>query len=177
MVISLFWIILSIIITLLVMITAYFLLYRRRINRALQEGGSPRPLAPPHRVLVLAALVLLAAAVVISYFVGYKTAYDRMENAGPAAWPETFYAEITGITGSPEAGTSVTVQGLAVNDARYRGAFSFAVYGETALERQGQPLDFSDLEIGDLVAVTFRGEPTSGEPAVLAHVVRVQLLE
>ena len=84
MVISLFWIILSIIITLLVMITAYFLLYRRRINRALREGGSPRPLAPPHRVLVLAALVLLAAAVVISYFVGYKTAYDRMENAAPS---------------------------------------------------------------------------------------------
>ena len=177
MVISLFWIILSIIIILLVMITAYFLLYRQRINRALREGGSPRPLAPPHRVLVLAALALLAAAVVVSYFAGYKTAYDRMENAGPTAWPETFYAEITGITGSPEVGNAVTVQGLDVNDARYRGTFSFAVYGETALERQGQPLGFSDLEIGDLVSVTFQGEPTPGEPAVLAHVVRVQLLE
>ena len=61
-------------------------------------------------VLMGIAAVFLVAA---GYFIGYKTAYDSVENMGAAqaADQQTFYAEIR----EREAGRFL-VKGLAVND-------------------------------------------------------------
>lgn len=162
---------------------AYFILYRRRINRALPPGKERHSvLPPPHRVLAgLAALLFLLLAIAVSYFTGYQTAYHRIESDIPpqqaADASQTFYAEITQITGTLEEGNSVHVKGLAVNDINYRGEFSFSIYGETSLEWRGTTLTFDQLEPGDTVALTFTGEVMESYPAILPHVTRIQLLD
>ena len=178
MVFSLVFVLLAAMAIVVLAAVVYLLLYRRRANRALSPGGAAgRPMRPPDAAIPALAVLVLAAAVAVSYFAGYKTAYDRMEADGPSPLPETFYGEITDITGTPAEGNAVTVRGLAVNDPRYRGSFIFAIYGETLLEQQGEPAAFADLETGDLVAVTFSGETPQGtDPGVLVHVVRVQIL-
>lgn len=178
MAVSLFIVFLAVLLTLVLITAVYFLLYKRRINRTLLTGSTAgRAMSPPHTILVLASLALLILAVVVSYFIGYKTAYDRMESAGPSALPETFYAEILRITGTQEEGNAMQIQGSCENDARYRGLFSLSVYGETAIEWQGAPLAMEQLEPGDRIAVTFSGEISPSAPAVLEHVVRIQLLD
>ena len=178
----LFWIILGLLFIFAAVVAVYYLIYKRDLNRALRAGQRKRTaMAPPYQVSLAAALLILAAAVGISYFVGYKTAYDRMEGADlpPSQWEEqqTFYAEIREITGTPEEGNSVTVQGLSVNDINYRGTFSFAVFGETRIEWRGEPLGFEELEAGDTVSITFAGGIQESSPAVIEHVVRIQLLD
>lgn len=130
----------------------YFQLYKRHVNRAVKEGK--------------------------------RTAYDRMENAAPSQdnggerWgQQTFYAEITEISGTLEDGNTVAVKGLSVNDINFRGEFSFSVFGETLLEWHNTPLDFSELEAGDIISVTYRGEIQKTSPAVINEVLRIQLLD
>lgn len=178
MAVSLFLMAAGLILALTAVTAVYFLLYKRRINRALRsDAAHAHAMWPPSKILVTSALLLLSVAVVVSYFVGYKTAYDRLEAGTAAPQAETFYGEIIEITGSPETGNAITIQGLDINDPRYRGEFSFAVYGETMIEWQGMPLEFSDLEPGDRVSVTFDGEMTASSPTVLPHVLRIQLLD
>ena len=177
MAVSLFLVLLAALAVLALACGGYLLLYRRRANRALAGRAAGRPMGPPHAAAALLAVLVLSAAVVASYFAGYKTAYDRMEAGGTAALPETFYGEITNISGTPEDGNAVTVRGLEVNDPRYRGDFVFALYGETAIERQGRTANFAELKEGATVAVTFTGAPEASDPAVLAHVIRVQILD
>lgn len=66
--------------------------------------------------------MILAAVAVGSYFIGYKTAYDRMEDgsARQTILPQTFYGEITEISGD-----LLSIDGLDVNDINYRDAFTF----------------------------------------------------
>ena len=71
---------------------------------------------------IIAVIVLVSVAVGF-YFVGYKTAYDRIEESpGSSSIPQTFYATITEINGN-----NFTVEGLDINDINYRGAFTFSV--------------------------------------------------
>lgn len=119
-------------------------------------------------LMVLGALILLT----FGYFVGYKRAYDSIESREPAADPQTFYAEIR------ERETNrFLVQGLAVNDANYRGEFTFSVTEETALLWRGTALELSDLEVGDTIAVTFDGEVLMIYPAQIRDVIKIQLLD
>ena len=64
-----------------------------------------------------------------------------------------------------------------MNDINYRGEFSFSVFGETSLEWHNTPLDFSELEAGDIISVTYRGEIQEKSPAVINEVLRIQLLD
>lgn len=123
--------------------------------------------------ILLSVLVILAVAV-ISFFVGYKVAYDRSENSlnQNETLPQTFYAEIKEINDS-----NILVEGLSVNDYNYRGEFSFQVQDETKLEWRGTQLSVSELEVGDLVAITFMGGITETYPAGIDDVVRIQLLD
>ena len=60
---------------------------------------------------IIAVIVLVSVAVGF-YFVGYKTAYDRIEESpGSSSIPQTFYATITEINGN-----NFTVEGLDIND-------------------------------------------------------------
>ena len=92
--------------------------------------------------------------------------------AAQAADQQTFYAEIR----EREAGRFL-VKGLAVNDLNYRGEFTFSATGETALLWRGTAIGLSDLDAGDIIAVTFDGYVLESDPAQLQEVIKIQLLD
>ena len=108
-----------------------------------------------NRQKVLFYICLLLCGVLIAgafYLIGYKTAYDRMEAGSSAPVPETFYGEITDISGTPEAGNAVTVRGLAVNDPRYRerGFYDHGLYPvvlDVMFPEKGTPVGFGYVAI------------------------------
>lgn len=69
---------------------------------------------------------VIAAVAVGFYLIGYKTAYDRVEEGSSvqAVFPQTFYAEITDISGE-----LFTVDGLKINDINFRGDSPFNSHG------------------------------------------------
>ena len=69
-----------------------------------------------------AAAILMICIAAGAYLLGYKTAYDRMERAASSYETETFYAAITDISDS-----SITVQGMEINDINFRGRFTFPI--------------------------------------------------
>ncbi len=73
------------------------------------------------RTILFAIALLLFSALIagVFYFIGYKTAYDRLENTDPTT-SQTFYAMISDIQGS-----TLHVAGLEVNDINFRGDFFF----------------------------------------------------
>lgn len=126
-----------------------------------------------------AGAVIIGAAILIAvsigfYFLGYKTAYDRIEDGSPpqTELPQTFYAEITDISGE-----LFTVEGLEVNDINYRGAFTFSVTGETRLVWRGTEMQLGEFDIGDTVSVSFTGLIQESYPAHIQDVVQLQLLD
>lgn len=115
--------------------------------------------------------ILMVLAIVGSYFLGYKTAYDRLK-AGEGELPQTFYATIT-----EREGDHFAVEGLSVNDINFRGEFTFTITPDTSLIWRGETLSAEELQVGDRVAVTFDGTVQEVYPAVLTGVLQVQLLE
>ena len=51
-------------------------------------------------LFAIALLLFIALIAGVFYFIGYKTAYDRLENTVPTT-SQTFYAMISDIQGSP----------------------------------------------------------------------------
>ena len=100
-------------------------------------------------VRFLIAGVIIAAVAVGFYLIGYKTAYDRIEegSSGQAVLPQTFYAEITDISGE-----LFTVDGV---------------------EKMG----LDEFNIGDTIAISFTGAVQETYPGHIQDVVRVQLLD
>lgn len=115
----------------------------------------------------LTALVACGAAVaVVFYVLGYWMGYRSLPDA------QTFYATIT------DVGDGIyTVEGLAVNDINFRGAFTFSLEEDTAVTWRYTDLSPEDLEVGDTVAITFTGEILETYPARLMEVTVVQLLD
>ena len=121
---------------------------------------------------IIAVIVLVSVAVGF-YFVGYKTAYDRIEESpGSSSIPKTFYATITEINGN-----NFTVEGLDINDINYRGAFTFSVIAETELVWRGTEMQVEEFDIGDIISVSFTGLVQESYPGHILDVVRVQLLD
>lgn len=56
----------------------YLIIYCARINRTLRSG-QPSRMAAPRTVLGVAAVIVFAGAVFVSYLAGYKAAYDDFE--------------------------------------------------------------------------------------------------
>ena len=125
-------------------------------------------------IKILLGILAILVVAVISFFVGYKVAYDRVENSFDqnAMDFQTFYAEIKEVND-----TNILVEGLPINDYNYRGDFSFQVQAETKLEWRGTELSTSELEVGDCVAITYTGWITETDPAGIDDVVRIQLLD
>ena len=115
--------------------------------------------------------ILMMLAIVGSYFLGYKTAYDRLK-AGEGELPQTFYATIT-----ERDDDFFAVEGLSVNDINFRGEFTFTITPDTSLIWRGETLPAEELQVGDRVAVTFDGTVQEVYPAVLTGVLQVHLLE
>ena len=121
---------------------------------------------------IIAVIVLVSVAVGF-YFVGYKTAYDRIEESpDSSSIPQTFYATITEINGN-----NFTVEGLDINDINYRGAFTFSVIAETELVWRGTEMQVEEFDIGDIISVSFTGLVQESYPGHILDVVRVQLLD
>lgn len=125
-------------------------------------------------VRFLIAGVIIAAVAVGFYLIGYKTAYDRIEegSSGQAVLPQTFYAEITDISGE-----LFTVDELEINDINFRGAFTFSIATETELVWRGNKMGLDEFNIGDTIAISFTGAVQETYPGHIQDVVRVQLLD
>ena len=114
-------------------------------------------------------MIFIAAG---AYLIGYKTAYDRMERAAASYETETFYAAITDISNS-----SITVQGMEINDINFRGRFTCPVMEETSYLWRGTRISAKDLEEGDNISITFTGLVQETSPAGIQEVLKVQLLD
>lgn len=123
-------------------------------------------------IYVMILLCCSAAIAGIFYFIGYKTAYDRMENSAPAPAPQTFYATISGIQGN-----TFTVKGLEVNDINFRGEFEFSVVEETKLTWRYTDISMEELDVGDNIAITFTGGVLETYPGQIRQVDVIQLLD
>ena len=145
-------VILGAVVCLAVVLAVYLCVYKRRINRALATGERGARMPAPYQVAAVLTVVLLTAGIVVSYFAGYKTACDRMETGAAVLSPEdlsTFYAEVEEV-----APNAITVTGIALNEAAYRGTIRYEVWGETQVMSGTEAMALSDLERGDLVAIT-----------------------
>lgn len=123
-------------------------------------------------IKIVIFLLLIILAIGVGYFIGYKSAYDRIENATPNITPETFYAEIKEMKEN-----WFLVEGLSINDINYRGKFEFSVDGETELEWRGTAIEVSDFDIGDTISITYFGNYLESSPAQITGIIRIQLLD
>lgn len=121
--------------------------------------------------MILYILIVLVVAIGC-YFIGYKVAYDRIENNQTSNQSVTFYAKITDITDN-----IFSVKGIELNDINYRGEFDFQVIGETEIVWRGTPMNISEFDVGDYIAITCTGEIQETYPAHIADVVKIQLLD
>lgn len=117
-------------------------------------------------------ILLIVVVAIGCYFIGYKMAYDRIENNQTSNESVTFYAKITDINDAVLA-----VQGIELNDINYRGEFVFQIIGETELVWRGTPMNISEFDVGDYIAITCTGEIQETYPAHITEVVKVQLLD
>ena len=132
--------------------------------------------------IILSIIVILLVAIV-SYFVGYKKAYNDYEsflnNNDNGVKYQSFYATITDIedTGLTIDDTALTVKGLDINDINFRGIFKFVITEATEIEWRYTKLDTSELEIGDKISIIFTGNIQESEPAKIEDVLKIQLLD
>ena len=121
------------------------------------------------------ALVMLCYSVAlagVSGWIGYKVASGRVEDAAPAARPQTFYATVSDIRDNAD-----TVTGMEVNDINFRGEFCFSVTEETEITWRYTDISLGDLEAGDNVSIAFTGEVMETSPAQIQGVEMIQLLD
>lgn len=117
---------------------------------------------------IILYILLIFVVAIGCYYIGYKAAYDKTKNNQSG----TFYAKITDITD-----TLFTVQGIELNDINYREAFDFQIIGETELVWRGIPMNISEFDVGDYIAITYTGEIQETYPAHITKVVKIQLLD
>ncbi len=148
-----FIIVLFVVLLLVATLAVYLHIYKVRINKALNSNGSSAALPSPYKVAVILTIAALLVGIFASYFCGYKVAYDRLEENAASLTPfdiQTFYAEIT------EVGeTTITVEGVSINEEKYQGTFQYDVYAETSIIYNDELLTLSDLKPGDMVSITF----------------------
>ncbi len=120
---------------------------------------------------VIAILCYSVAIAGVFYFIGYKVAYDRIENSAPTLIPQTFYATISDIQDN-----TLTVKGMEINDINFRGEFRFSVTEETKIIWRYTDILIEDLDIGDHISITFTGEIFETYPQQIQQVEIIQLL-
>lgn len=118
--------------------------------------------------------LLLIVVATAFYFIGYKVAYDRIENATAQLSNEmqTFYATIVDV-----GETYFLVKGIDANDINFRGEFTFPIMGETSYTWRGTEIAPSDLDVGDTISITFSGYILETSPAQISDVIKIQLLD
>ncbi len=122
------------------------------------------------KIVLLISILLCIICAGVGFLTGRLTAPKPDEPEIPAT--TTFYATITEIYES-----SILVDGLAINDVNSRGAFDLTISESTVLEWRYTPLQFSELDVGDTVAVTYTGWILESYPAQIPNVLKIQLLD
>lgn len=161
---------------LIISVVVYLQIYKRNINKALvDKEAKATHMTSPHRFAIILLVLFLIISVGISYFVGYKTAYDDFENGMETSRlvHDVFYAEIISIDGQ-----LITVDGLDINDCSYRDQYTLEIYPETQLVWHKTEVNISDLKPGHLVSIVLysvEGEiNTDVNP--ITDVARIQIL-
>ena len=91
-------------------------------------------------------------------------------------YADVFYATIEEIR-EYNGITTVLVKGLDVNDINHRGEFDFSIDNDTELLWHGTKIEISDLNEGQNISITSRGEVLERYPAGLTKVTRVIVLD
>ena len=128
-----------------------------------------------NKKIVRFVIVILCYSVAIAgifCFIGYKIAYDRIENSAPALISQTFYATISDIQDN-----TITVTGMEINDINFRGEFRFSVTEETKIIWRYTDILIGDLDVGDHISITFTGEILETYPRQIQQVEVIQLLD
>ena len=126
--------------------------------------------------IILSIFVILFVSV-ISYFIGYKKAYDYEKEF--KLYYNTFYATITDIhdTGLTIDDTLLEVKGLEINDINFRGNFRFVITEATEIEWRNTNIETDDLNVGDNISIIFTGSIQETDPAKINDVLKIQLLD
>lgn len=109
------------------------------------------------------ACILVLVLMTGAFFLGRLT--------GPATHSRTFYTRIT-----QKSQTHLTVEGIPENDVNHRGFFQFDAES-VKLTWRYTDITVDDLDMGDLIAVTYSGEVLEISPAVIKNVLEIQLLD
>lgn len=175
--ISFFFIILVVAgVVLLAITTAYFYIYKRKINQMLKSPKEQHSImVAPHKIVIVSAMVFLLCVSVASYFLGYKAACSDYEYGLSQSQTtfETFYAEIIEIEDN-----QIVVDGIDINDINYRGQFTLEVYGETELVWHNSPIAISDLKEGHIISITLAAPSGTVDISaeVITDIARIQVL-
>lgn len=135
----------------IVIISVYLRIYTRHINHALSNRQFRTKMAPPHNVIIISTIVVLFLGIIVSLFVGYKTAQNYYEGSieqFSATEIETYYAKVKEI-----GEKTITVEGISINEEKYRGEFQYEIWGEVSIVKGNELISLSDLEQGDLVSI------------------------
>lgn len=142
---------LFVIIVPVVIIAVYLQIYKRHINNALNNKDHRTPMASPHKVIIVSAIVVLFIGVFASLFVGYKTAqnyYEASIDQFSATDLETYYAEVKEVNEK-----TLTVKGLSINEEKYQGEFQYEIAGQVTIVQGNEIITLSELEQGDIVSI------------------------
>lgn len=130
---------------------------------------------------IILSIFATLLVIVVSYFVGYKKAYDDYERKldNHKVSYNTFYATITDIrdTGLAIDDTALAVKGLDTNDINFRGDFTFVITEATEIEWRNTKIETDELEIGDNISIIFTGSIQETYPAKINDVLKIQLLD
>ncbi len=127
-------------------------------------------------IYLISIIICIAIVVSASFYIGYKTAYNRIENSEKFGRRQTFYATVSDVS-STETVKGMRVKGIDANDINFRGEFTFLVEKETKIVWRNTYITFEDLDVGDMVSITFYGEILETYPAQISHVEQIQLLD
>lgn len=130
-------------------IIVYLQVYKSHINRALHHEKKPSTMAPPYKVALVLTIAVLTVGVFVSFLAGFKVANDRFMTASMTFDVHSFYAEVKEVDKN-----TITVDGIALNEEKYRGEFQYEVYDSVGILWKDEPIGLSELEPGDLVCVT-----------------------
>lgn len=125
-------------------------------------------------VIIILMIVCSIITGIAGFFVGRHTAPHILPAQYIVEHPDTttFYATITSLHEK-----SIEVLGLEINDVNSRGAFHLTINDSTELEWRHTPLSYSDLDVGDTIAVTYTGNVLETYPAQIPEVLKIQLLD